>query len=216
MSDDDADDIQSIDYKDPDDLERAYNDRKMTMPEIAEVAGVSATTISRWIDEHGIESRRPGPGNTEYDSRSESDIDHTDPEVLRELYHDRGLSVREIADLSAVRQQTVRHHLKKHDIERRDRVESSRWASRNEYAGLKRAGNGYIEWRDYWSGDRVSVHRLLAVAEYGFDAVCDKVVHHKNNIRWDNRPENIELMTPSEHAKHHTEAGDFAIGPNSE
>jgi hypothetical protein len=43
----------------------------------------------------------------------------------------------------------------------------------------------------------------LAVAEYGYDAVCNKQVHHENGVPWDNRPENLELMRIDEHAKHH-------------
>lgn len=51
----------------------------------------------------------------------------------------------------------------------------------------------------------VLIHRLLAVAEYGYDEVCGNVVHHKNGIKWDNRPSNIEVMTRSDHSKLHAE-----------
>lgn len=52
-------------------------------------------------------------------------------------------------------------------------------------------------------GEWFQHHRLLAIAKYGFDEVCDKHVHHKNNIPWDNRLENIEVLSPSEHVKLH-------------
>jgi len=52
----------------------------------------------------------------------------------------------------------------------------------------------------------VRLHRLLAVALYGFEAVAGRQVHHANRIPWDNRPENLRLLTPSEHSRlHHTE-----------
>jgi len=46
-------------------------------------------------------------------------------------------------------------------------------------------------------------HRLLAVAEYGFEEVCQNVVHHENGIEWDNRPGNIQLLGDSEHKSMH-------------
>jgi len=52
-------------------------------------------------------------------------------------------------------------------------------------------------------GENVPHHRLLAVAEYGLDEIAGKDIHHKNNIPWDNRPENIKPMSPSEHRSHH-------------
>lgn len=46
-------------------------------------------------------------------------------------------------------------------------------------------------------------HRLLAVAEWGLDAIRDMEVHHQNNIPWDNRSDNLELLTKEEHAREH-------------
>jgi len=64
---------------------------------------------------------------------------------------------------------------------------------------------GYPHWEFIEDSEYrcVRVHRLLAVAEYGFDAVADMDVHHKNGIPWDNRPVNIEPMDHGEHTKLH-------------
>jgi len=50
--------------------------------------------------------------------------------------------------------------------------------------------------------DYVPIHRLVAVAKYGFDAVENQQVHHRNGVRFDNRPENLGLMSNSEHQRH--------------
>ncbi len=47
------------------------------------------------------------------------------------------------------------------------------------------------------------VHRLLAEAYFGKDALRGKIVHHKNGLKTDNRQENLELLTQSNHAEHH-------------
>lgn len=56
----------------------------------------------------------------------------------------------------------------------------------------------------------VMVHRLQAVAEWGFDRVADKVVHHKNGVPWDNRIENLQLMDRGEHSRLHRQ-GNYSV-----
>jgi len=72
---------------------------------------------------------------------------------------------------------------------------------------------GYPYWQDANSGEKESVyiHRLLAVAEYGYDKVSGSEVHHKNGIRWDNRPDNIEPLTPKEHREKHADDHDYSF-----
>ena len=57
--------------------------------------------------------------------------------------------------------------------------------------------------REKWmeSGSRTSilVHRLLAVAEYGFDAVAGNEVNHRNKRQFDNIPANLEPVSQLDH-----------------
>lgn len=44
-------------------------------------------------------------------------------------------------------------------------------------------------------------HRVVAEQIIGRRLIKDEVVHHKNGKRWDNRPENLEVMNKFEHGK---------------
>jgi hypothetical protein len=55
-----------------------------------------------------------------------------------------------------------------------------------------RTNNGYV-----------ASHRLIAERSEGRYLTEDEVAHHKNENKLDNRPENIEVMTKSQHSKHH-------------
>ena len=46
-------------------------------------------------------------------------------------------------------------------------------------------------------------HRIIAEQIVGRRLAKDEIVHHKNGRRWDNRPENLEVMNKVEHAKMH-------------
>lgn len=51
--------------------------------------------------------------------------------------------------------------------------------------------------------EKVRVHRLQIVAYEGMGAVDGMHVHHKSGHGLDNRPENLEVMTPAEHSRMH-------------
>jgi hypothetical protein len=44
-------------------------------------------------------------------------------------------------------------------------------------------------------------HRLVMEETLGRPLRSDEHVHHRNGRRWDNRPENLEVMLASAHAK---------------
>jgi len=123
-------------------------------------------------------------------------------EVLQILYWDKYMSMAEIGDKYDVSSKTISYWMEKHDIKKRGTGGQLPFA-RYHTVGEKSDSFGYEEWRTKQNrkDKRVRVHRLLAVAEYGFEAVCGRSVRHLNGIKWDNRPQNIELMSVEEHSK---------------
>ena len=129
-----------------------------------------------------------------------------DENKLRKLYSEKKMLVADIADKWDTTPENIGRWLDRHGIERRDGQEDRTRALRRNPASYCTTEHGYERWENYHEGDewKVYVHRLLVVAEYGFEAMRDKQVHHQNNIPWDNRPENIEPIDPAEHGRHHS------------
>lgn len=50
----------------------------------------------------------------------------------------------------------------------------------------------------------ISEHRLIASWIAGRKLQEDEVVHHRNFVKFDNRPENLQIMTETEHASYHS------------
>lgn len=96
------------------------------------------------------------------------------------------------------------------ELEKRHKVENygngiSHFFKKKHHRGL---GEEY-EVIAVWDGEtqqQVQVHRLIAVAEYGFDAVVSADnIHHKSGHGLDNRPSNLQPVTHREHYEIHTE-----------
>ena len=173
--------VQNPLYENPALIRRLHVHELLEQKETAELLGCGRSTLQRKLKKYGI--KRPW----------------RDEDVLWELYWEENYSTREIAEVVGCGASTVKRKLRQKDILLRP---SNRDLP---YAPLELNTSGYEQWRTH-TGDRqavYAVHRLLAVAKYGVDAVEGMHVHHKNGLQWDNRPGNIELMTASDHAKHH-------------
>lgn len=136
-----------------------------------------------------------------------------DESVLRRLYHDEGMSLKAIGELLGTSTGTVYNRMESFEIDRRTDAEASR-ITNSKIPQPRTSTEGYVRVRVGYRGeqDEVYMHRLLAVVVYGFDEVCKGVVHHDNEIRWDNRPSNIELLKDHrEHATLHGGLGDRGI-----
>ena len=141
------------------------------------------------------------------DPRINQDRPWTDAELMEELYHERRMSANQIRKLFDCSMTTVNEWVAKHpNCEKRSRSEAQRniWGNTNKVP-YRTHRRGHEVWRHSHKEEAhtIYVHRLQAVAEYGVDAVAGMHVHHKNGIKWDNRPENLELLTNSEHQQTH-------------
>lgn len=89
-------------------------------------------------------------------------------------------------------------------------TENARWSD-----GRLIASNGYVLVRvpgGFGAGYRYE-HQVVAEAAIGRPLEADETVHHLNGVKTDNRPENLTVMSRSEHARHHAaERGRTADG----
>lgn len=171
-------------YRDEDVLRELYWGKGLSQNEVAEVLDCSQRSVSRYMEQHDIEVR-------------DRSVD-LDQERLERLYIDEGLNQYEIAERVGCSQHHVSALMRKHEMDtRRRKLEKP--------AGLHTTNEGYVLSTSKLRGEKdyFPIHRLLAVAEHGFDALRGKVVHHKNHVPWANWPSNLKILTPSEHSTHH-------------
>lgn len=123
---------------------------------------------------------------------------YKDEKWLRQKYVDEGLSMSQIADVCGCSYGTIYYWMNKCGIDRRKQPQEQLLTPYT-------TKDGYVRVDVTMGGEKkaVPIHRLLAVAEHGFDAVKGNDVHHQNEIPWDNRPDNIELLSREDHAGHH-------------
>lgn len=143
-----------------------------------------------------------------------TDAPWRDEETLRRMYWEEEKSSQAIADELGCSYGAVLRWMEKYDIPRRDRIEASKLAGAAQAAREATqvdwvpyiVANGYEVWRDTYTGNEVSVHQLLAIANGvdPHDVFKDgTVAHHQSGHRRDNRRENIEIMELGAHSRLH-------------
>lgn len=147
----------------------------------------------------------------EYNGREFEEEAYKDEEVLRKLYYEKRLSMGSIGDIFDVTMGGIKYWMNKYGMERREVG-----------GGNKPPSVPYMTHKRYpfWSHPPVEndgqyldvyIHRLLAVAEFGFDAIKDNEVHHgsergelpASERPWANWGSNVELLSGSVHMRHH-------------
>ena len=177
-------------WRDESVLRQKYIVEEKSTYEMADELGCGATTVNRWLEKHDIDKEDPGWPNETHPWQDES--------VLRELYWDRGMDQKEIADRLGCHPVTVSDWFQRLGIQTRIRL-----------PGVTTRKDGYEIVQNQHKGDtfRVRVHRLAAVAWGLLDAkdLCNQEIdiHHKSNIPWDNRECNLEAIPHGEHRSKH-------------
>lgn len=135
-----------------------------------------------------------------------------DEETMKDLAS-RGLSQEEMAEELGCSQSTVSDWLDRHGINHD--VRSERSGNHRVGVGLERREHErgsfpYERWKA-WDPEEgnlyVYVHRLAAVAWFGFDVVEEGHVHHASGHSLDNRESNLLVVDPETHHNHHLNGG---------
>lgn len=169
-------------------LANLRGEQGLTELEIAEELNCKRSKVRYWLKRYDIQHP----------------LKQLTPEILRRLYWEDGMKISEIADEFSISEEPIRRRMEDYNIERRSSADY-KWVNRASFGHDTR---GYERWtatNGKYEKDRFRVHRLAAVAWFGVDKVAGSVVHHKNGITWDNREENLEVMSASDHAKLHAE-----------
>jgi len=142
-------------------------------------------------------------------SDKHEDAPWRDEEKLREEYVHKQRTAHDLAEEWGCGHSTVSRWVREYGFDKYSRLLTFSLGSRKSEEspdGSRNTSAIYEHIRAYGQDGikhRVTHHRLLAVAEWGLDAVRGMDVHHQNNIPWDNRPENLELLTKAEHSQEH-------------
>lgn len=193
-------------YRNPDVLKEMYWDDEMSESSIAGHFGRTRGEVKQQMDRHGIDRRAKTAAKKIQREVEDSRPDLTE-EVLRELYVDQRLSERAIAEMKGCSREVVATRLDWYGVERRSHSEAARVRNSREPPSFYTQANGYEVCETWYEGksETVLIHRLAAVAWYGFDAICDNVVHHRSGHKRDNREGNLQPMSGEKHGRLHAE-----------
>jgi hypothetical protein len=121
--------------------------------------------------------------------------------VLYELYVNKEMSQKEVGELLGCSARTVGRKLEKYNIKSRGFGGSG--VAKASYVKCPR---GYRKASCSKYDDMVYIHQLVVISdgESPYDLFSgENETHHKNSIKWDNRPQNLELLSRLDHQKKH-------------
>lgn len=185
-------------------MRELYENRGLTYQEIADAVGCSQSGVYGWLLRHGLHEKVKDVDIPDIPDEEP----YKDATLMEELYIEKNLGTNVMSALLECANATVLKYLREHDIRVRTQSEGVRngYGSTDPVVFYTHPDKGTECWAHSYESNPsfVYVHRLVAIAEYGVERVVENNVHHINEIRWDNRPENLTLMSRGEHTSHHS------------
>lgn len=175
-------------WTDKDTLERLYWGEGMSRQEIADKLDCTQGDVRYNMEKHGIERRKHGMHRPDAPFRKEDE--------LRKEYVEKERPVEELAEEWDISTNTIYKYVREYDLPRVGILPEDKPQSK---------GYSFVYERVDGKPHYFSIHRLVAYAHGKLNDIFDgdMHVHHKNGVKWHNSPENLEVLTPSEHMKLH-------------
>jgi transposase-like protein len=202
-------------------LRRIYVEEQRTISEIAALFGVDYSTMRKRLLRCGVQLRNRKEARILSSQRQGKPGELGADFFVRE-YVERGRTTVDIARELGIASNTVLHHMRKAGITPRPRKDRMKrvWSDERfrqhmgrdqsaSWNGGVTKNNGYVQVHmpDHPDADArgyVFQHRLVMERMVGRRLRPEERVHHKNHVKTDNRPENLELFAGDlEHAEHH-------------
>lgn len=196
-------------------LREKYKEEGLSTAKMSELAGCSRSTIEKYMERFNIDRNGNTISGGVYGGCNRREDISRSQEWWREQYVEQCKSARELANELKTGHKTIIRRLEEHNIETRSRSEAVSKAIGTIHPNIYLGGND----RPYWVAqsanpesrvpDSFLVHRLAAVAWFGWDAVVNNDIHHKNGHTLDNRECNLDPVDHAEHTRIHYERGDM-------
>lgn len=192
-------------------LQQCYIDENRTLLEMCPIIGVkSPITARKILQSFGISTNH----NERVSLQTRKGMtDEQFKKFLISEYQDKQLPLRKISQHLGVNSAALRKYFYKYGISLRETSEAKSIATKGAKSIRWRGGkhicnNGYIEvycpeHPRAKSRKYVYEHILVMEKHLGRYLLSDEVVHHKNEIKTDNRLENLQLLTNKEHIALH-------------